>query len=310
VFYWSWVCGKCKNIKSNTANRKNNLAEVEDTDNDRTVPQNNDRTTQIESEDNLDRLLPSLTEYCEYVSKLFKVYDTERIQKPNDEKFQIETTFIIKQLFKMFLYIDFSDKHGKKTLIQFCEQLFSNKNYLFLFDSIMKVYKMLIPNLQQRINKLVELISDLREHSDTDIEQAQKNEPIGFLIQETNDENLPSVNSNVDQVTTTSGPINGGPPPKTKLEISLQISELKFKRYKLKDDFEKMCQDMKCVDKQVDMVKLGELRDEIKKCEDEITQLQIQLNNPQSFEHTAAVGVGESLEAPLPRGSQYVFFKL
>ena len=63
---------------------------------------------------------------------------------------------------------------------------------------------------------------------------------------------------------------------------------------------------MKCVDKQVDMVKLAELRDEIKKCEDEIAQLQIQLNNPQSFDHVP-VGTGESLETQLPGGSQYDF---
>ena len=306
------MCSKCKNIPNDKENRKgtrgNRIEDADDTENDRTVPQNNDKTTQIEGEDNLDRLLPSLTEFCDYVSKLFKTYDSERMQKPNDEKFQIETTFIIKQLFKMFQYIDFSDKHGKKTLINFCEQLFSNKNYVFLFESIMKVYKMLMPNLQQRINKLVELISDLKEQhaekEETEPDDVRRNNTLGFLITETNEYASPNTN-NVDQVSKSApSVVNSGPPPKTKLEISLQISELKFRRYKLKDDFEKMCQDMKCVDKQVDMTKLGELREEIKKCEDEITQLQIQLNNPQSFEQAQVGGGAETFETPLVAGSQ------
>ena len=162
IFYWSWVCGKCKNLNSDKEATSADAGDDADPDSDRTVP-SNDKTHQIEGEDNLDRLLPSLTEFCEYVSKIFHAYDQERVEKQDDEKFQIETTFIVKQLFKIFLYIDFSDKHGKKMVITFCEQLFSNKNYVFLFDSIMKVYKKLIPNLQQRINKLVELISDLKE---------------------------------------------------------------------------------------------------------------------------------------------------
>ena len=98
--------------------------------------------------------------------------------------------------------------------------------------------------------------------------------------------------------------------PKTKLEISLQISELKFRRYKLKDDFDKMYQDMKNVDKQVDMVKVAELRDEIKKCEDEIARLQVQLTKPQT-PPSESNGTGFSGESPLdalPSGSQYITF--
>ena len=276
VFYWSWVCGKCKNIngEKQDKNTEPDSTEIDhENDSDRTVPQTNDKTNQIESEDNLDRLLPSLTEFCEYISKIFKNFDQERLEKQNDEKFLIETTFIVKQLFKMFLYVDFSDKHGKKTLINFCEQLFSNKNYLFLFESIMKVYKLLIPNLQQRINKLVELISDLKEPAEKEeiIENIQQN-----IINETFQETV--VESN--DANTATAAVANIEPPKTKLEISLQISELKFRRYKLKDDFDKMYQDMKNVDKQVDMLKIAELRDDIKKCEDEIARLQIMLTKP------------------------------
>ena len=301
VFYWAWVCSKCKNIQG-SERKKNALdAESENADNDRTVPQGGDKTTQIESEDNLDRILPSLTEFCDYATKFFRAYDQEREKRPDDEKLQIETTFITKQLFKIFLYTDFSDKHGKKTLVQFCEQLFADKNYEYLFEAVMKVYKILIPNLQQRINKLVELISDLkeppeREEEDVTVRQSNATEMLRSEILESASS---LAGSNLE-------PAANGVVPKTKLEISLQISELKFKRYKLKDDFEKMCQDMKCVDKQVDMAKVSELRDDIKKCEDEIAALQIQLNNPQPTENVVcASGGGETL---MPNGSQYGFF--
>ncbi len=53
VFYWSWVCNKCKSLTANQQQLAND--------------QNN---TQIaEAEEILDRLLPSLTEFCDYLQQ-------------------------------------------------------------------------------------------------------------------------------------------------------------------------------------------------------------------------------------------------
>ena len=41
--------------------------------------------------------------------------------------------------------------------------MFANRNYIFIFDEIMKIYRLVVPNLQQRINNIVELISDIRD---------------------------------------------------------------------------------------------------------------------------------------------------
>jgi len=86
--------------------------------------------------------------------------------------------------------------------------------------------------------------------------------------------NLMEIESNVDQLFTTSTE------PNNKLntrELSLKISELKFKRLNLKDEFDNLYKEMKNVDKNVDMNKLSELRVEIKLVEDELAQLQAQL---------------------------------
>jgi hypothetical protein len=174
VLYWSWVCSKCKNANVATSKDKADQNDVTDDEN-RAVPEHStndtaatvsaDRTIQIESEESLDRLLPSLTEFCEYIKKVFAQYDQEWVEKAQDDKFQIETTFVVKQLFKMFMFIDFSDRHGKRMLISFCEELLAKRSFHFLFESIMKVYKVLVPNLNQRIKTIVELISDLRENN-------------------------------------------------------------------------------------------------------------------------------------------------
>lgn len=49
VFYWSWTCGKIKTLE---INRKNGLEQCDEDDCDY-----------------LDKLVPSLTEYCEYVQQ-------------------------------------------------------------------------------------------------------------------------------------------------------------------------------------------------------------------------------------------------
>lgn len=142
VFYWSWICAVCKGKRANF---------------------------DVESEENLDRLLPSLTEFCEYTNQVIKHIQTVESDEAadgetrKDERLHMENLFIIKQLIKMFEFLDFSDVHGKKTLINLCHDLFSNKRYVFFFDTVMSVYKLLIPSLQQRINNLTELISDIKD---------------------------------------------------------------------------------------------------------------------------------------------------
>lgn len=67
VFYWSWICEKCKGASPSPKEDGNNKAanHIGDTAED---VNEMDKEKQIESEDHLDRLLPSLTEYCEYLN--------------------------------------------------------------------------------------------------------------------------------------------------------------------------------------------------------------------------------------------------
>lgn len=88
VFYWKWLCNKCKK--------------------------------ELTLDDYRDKLLPSLTEYCDYlvnVLSTIKDYDNEIINDDVDETSnhlkRLENTFVVKNLIKMMTFLDFSDSHGK-----------------------------------------------------------------------------------------------------------------------------------------------------------------------------------------------------
>ena len=140
VFYWAWICSVCKGKRASF--------EVD----------------AEKAEECLDSLLPSLTEFREYTNQV--INHIEHIESEEDERLHLENLFIIERLIKMFEYLDFSDVHGKKTLIHFCHALFSNKKYVTCFDTIMSLYKLLVPSLEQRINKAIELIAHVKRAGD------------------------------------------------------------------------------------------------------------------------------------------------
>jgi len=181
----------------------------------------------------------------------------------------IEQLFILKKLVKLFEYIDFSDAHGRKTLTTLCHELFANRSYVFLFDSVMSVYKLLVPNLQQRINNLVELISDLKDpHLKIAEKNADPTSPIAQMDQSAGHggETCETESSSHD---TTYGFSKLCP-----RELQLKISEAKYKRFQLKDQFDNLYKEVKQVDKVIDLNMLSDLRTQIKQCEDEIILLE------------------------------------
>jgi len=130
----------------------------------------------------------------------------------------------------------------------------------------MSVYKLLVPSLQQRINNLVELISDLK---DPHLKIAEKNAaPVSPIIE--------MDQSETGEVGEASGLSEAGC-HLSKLsprELQLKISEAKYKRFQLKDSFDNLYKEVKQVDKVVDLNMLSELRTQIKECEDEIVLLE------------------------------------
>ncbi len=56
-----------------------------------------------------------------------------------------------------------------------CRTLFKNNNYAILFDSIMGAFKKAVPKIEIRISNIVEIISDLKDHtSDEDNEESME----------------------------------------------------------------------------------------------------------------------------------------
>jgi hypothetical protein len=86
----------------------------------------------------------------------------------------------------------------------------------------------------------------------------------------------------------------------------MQISELKFKRYKITDELESFSKDVRSVQKTFDVNRLIVLRDELKLVEDEIVQLesvlkeneQIQLIPNRSNLHDKSQGPEPSIDDP------------
>jgi hypothetical protein len=90
VFYWNWICSKCKVDESSTSqdksNKQRNMENIIDreaglnsSNENHTTNENDDdlnMTKKIEGENQLDNLLPSLTEYCDYIYQ-YVVFEIE-----------------------------------------------------------------------------------------------------------------------------------------------------------------------------------------------------------------------------------------
>jgi condensin complex subunit 3 len=268
AFYWTWVCSKCKVLHERDPGRViDKVANGNDND---SLSSHDGSDSQLESnyDDYLDNILPSLTEYCTYIGEVLKKFDAERIEFEKDDRHQLENVFTMKQLMNIFSYIDFSDLHGKKVLLSLCQSLFSNRNYTFLFDSVYNIYKKIQPNLQQRMNNLTELISDLKDpitvaptQAESDLNKSKTNDP---------------TNNNTDTSPST---------PSIKMtdgQIRIKLSELKYKKIQLKDEFENLYRQVKNISENIDIEKLAHIRQQIKDVEEEMTCLQNQLDRNSS----------------------------
>lgn len=148
----------------------------------------------------------------------------------------------------------------------------------------MKIYRLVVPNLQQRINNLVELISDIRDpgssNADTSMQRAHQQTASSSdqNVSETN--RNPSVEKDILDATAVEM-LDTDTTTESKLlnprELAMKISELKFQRLNYKDEFDKLYKAFKSDD--IDINLLSELRNKINKCEEEITKLQDQLTN-------------------------------
>ena len=64
--------------------------------------------------------------------------------------------------------------HLRNEVINLCHVLFNDSNYTVLYDTIMCVYKKAVPKLEQRINNLVELISELKDRTTDDVDDVME----------------------------------------------------------------------------------------------------------------------------------------
>jgi hypothetical protein len=68
VFYWHWICRKCKGENKDSNDQQKDAKDRTEASGLNSHTENRvDMTRQIEGENQLDNLLPSLTEYCDYI---------------------------------------------------------------------------------------------------------------------------------------------------------------------------------------------------------------------------------------------------
>jgi chromosome segregation ATPase len=164
--------------------------------------------------------------------------------------------------------------------------LFSNKNYSFLFESVMRVYRTVVPSLQQRINNIVELISDIRDPTAAQtLTQAQKEMESAAAAR---------ANQTIEPVQAPQQQAQTAPAMSTH-QLQMKISQLKFQRLKLKDDFDNVYKEIKNVHSTVDMTRLSELRKQIAAVEEEIANLTATLNGGNVASNTAAAQPAEAV---------------
>jgi len=171
----------------------------------------------------------------------------------------------------------------------------------------MKIYRLVVPSLQQRINNIVELISDIREPHTASMEtmEVETNAIQSTSAQQTTQDGTDEMNLNPSvekDILTYSTLIESNSaetaPRINPREIALKISELKFQRLNLKEEFDTLYKAFKS-DNNVDINMLSELRNKITACEEEISTLQNQLNgNNASAAATSQVNRKSRTETP------------
>jgi hypothetical protein len=150
----------------------------------------------------------------------------------------------------------------------------------------MNVYRIVVPSLQQRINNIVELISDIRDPTAAQtLTQAQR-EMEAARANQTGD------NQNGQQQAQQPAQAQTAPAMSTH-QLQMKISQLKFQRLKLKDDFDNVYKEIKNVHSTVDMTRLTELRKQIAAVEEEIANLTATLNGG----NAAAAGSNSTINA-------------
>lgn len=114
-------------------------------------------------EETFEQVLPDLTAYCTYIRQYFLQGNTGRDEPPNE--------YILMQLMEMTKLYDLSDEVGRQNLKQLCVDLLECK--LVTETSATLISQLLMsamPNLNDRLNKVAEIISELREPFETALE--------------------------------------------------------------------------------------------------------------------------------------------
>lgn len=148
-------------------------------------------------EETFEQILPDLTVYCAYIRQYYLQGNTGNDEPPNE--------YILSQLLEMTRLFDLSDEVGRQHLRQLCIDLLQ---FSLVTEKsaalITKLLIMAIPDLNERLNKMAEIISELREPFETaedepensDVEELQlRIAKLGVTLNELRENQKNAINS-------------------------------------------------------------------------------------------------------------------
>ena len=103
--------------------------------------------------------MPELSPFCSYIRNFLTILKT----RSNKQYEQIAQQFILHQLFEMVKFYDLADEMGRRNLKELIlETLQTYYCSEKISECIVKYFEKVVPDLNDRISLLVEVISEIR----------------------------------------------------------------------------------------------------------------------------------------------------
>lgn len=116
--------------------------------------------------DEFDLIMPELTPLCSYIKDYIKILS----EKSTKQYEQISQQFILLQLFEMVKFYDLADESGRKNLKELIIETLSTEYCSEkVTDCLVKYFEKVVPDTNDRILLLVEVISEKRMPAKTNL---------------------------------------------------------------------------------------------------------------------------------------------
>jgi hypothetical protein len=157
----------------------------------------------------------------------------------------------------------------RKSAIQLCNEILKNHKYSFLFDEVMIIYRLLVPQISTRVKEIVELISDI---SNPDEDETRI------------DENLNLNETSLLQNQQEQQSMNEQAPKLSLFELQKKLGDVKFERMQIQIRLEAIYDELKKTGANPDLNELADNRSKLKLLQDQEIEFEQQIKKYQNME--------------------------